>query len=195
MTGRGNGIIPASIVAALALLSSAGGGGATRATARHSATVNAPRTASPAAACDARAYVIDKDPKGLNVRGTPGVGGKVVAVIPLDQDGTIVHLISADSKGWVRIDRAENISGDVVFDGKGWVSGNMLGTETRGYGTKGVKLYGGAARGSKVMGTIPPESEVKIYGCGAEKVQVRYRNLVGWLDAEAQCPNPVTLCN
>jgi SH3-like domain-containing protein len=71
----------------------------------------------------------------------------------------------------------------------------MLGTETRGYGTKGVKLYAAAARGSKVLGTVPPEAEVKIFGCAAERVQVRYRNLTGWLDAESQCPNPVTLCN
>ena len=158
-------------------------------------TAPPPHALSPAPACDAQAYVIDKDPNGLNVRETPGTGGKVIAVIPLDGDGTVVHMISADSKGWVRIDRAETIGGQVVFDKKGWVSGNMLGTETRGYGTKGVKLYGGAARGSKVLGTVPPETEVKISGCEAEKVQVRYRNLVGWLDADAQCPNPVTLCN
>ena len=130
----------------------------------------------------------------LNVRETPGTGGKVVAVIPLDGDGTIVHMVASDSKGWVRIDSAETVGGDIVFAKKGWVSGNMLGTETRGYGTKGVKLYGGG-RGSKVLGTIPPESEVKIFGCAAERVQVRYRNLTGWLDAESQCPNPVTLCN
>jgi SH3-like domain-containing protein len=187
-----NGIIPALCVAALAVLSSARGA-ATHATAYHAAP--APNAPAPAPACDARAYVIDKDPKGLNVRETPGKEGRVIAVIPLDGDGTIVHMVSADAKGWVRIDRAENIGGDVVFDRKGWVSGNMLGTETRGYGTKGVRLYGAAGRGAKVLGTIPPETEVKIFGCEAEKVQVRYRSLVGWLDDESQCPNPVTLCN
>lgn len=188
-----NRIIPALTVAALAALLSAGGA-ATRATAYHASAGSAANAPS-AAACDAQAYVIDKDPKGLNVRETPGTDGKVIAVIPLDVDGTTVHMISADSKGWVRIDRAETIMGQVVFDKKGWVSGNMLGTSTRGYGTKGVRLYGGAARGSKVLGTVPPEAEVKVLGCEAEKVQVRYRNLVGWLDADSQCPNPVTLCN
>ena len=184
-----NRIIPVFFVAALALLCSSLGA------ATHAGARPAPHALSPAPACDAEAYVVDKDPKGLNVRETPGVGGRVVAVIPLDEDGTVVHMIAADAKGWVRIDRAETVGGRVVFGGKGWVSGNMLGTETRGYGTKGVKLYGAAARGAKVLGTIPPESEVKIFGCEAEKVQVRYRNTVGWLDADSQCPNPVTLCN
>ena len=176
--------IPALVVAALAVLFSSFKPAAPNANA-----------ASPSSVCDARAYVIDTDPKGLNVRETPGAGGRVVAVIPLDEDGTIVHLVAADSKGWVRIDRAETIGGQVVFDGRGWVSGRLLGTETRGYGTKGVKLYGAAGRGAKVLGTVPPETEVKIFGCEAEKVQVRYRSLTGWLDADSQCPNPVTTCN
>ena len=187
-----NRIIPALTLAALAALALFSAFGATRATSRRAAVASSDDVIVPD--CDAKAYVIDKDPNGLNVRETPRVGGKVVAVIPLDEDGTIVHMVSSDSKGWVRIDRAETIGGEVVFNKKGWVSGNMLGTETRGYGTRGVKLYG-TAKGSKVLGTIPPETEVRIFGCTAERVQVRYRNLTGWLDADSQCPNPVTLCN
>ena len=55
-------------------------GASTRVTAGGALTT----TAAPAAACDVEAYVVDPDPKGLNVRETPGVGGKVVATIPLD---------------------------------------------------------------------------------------------------------------
>ncbi|HEX7313468.1 MAG TPA: SH3 domain-containing protein [Pyrinomonadaceae bacterium] len=146
------------------------------------------------AACDVEAYVVDPDPKGLNVRETSGAGGRVVAVIPRDEDGTVLHLIASAPNGWVQIDRAETISGTVVFEKKGWVSGNMLGTSTRGYGTKGVKLRGEAKAG-KIVGTIPPEAEVRVAGCAGENIKIRYRNLVGWLDRESQCPNPVTLCN
>ena len=150
--------------------------------------------ATPAARCDLEAYVVDPDPKGLNVRDTPGVGGRVVGVIPLDGDGTIVHLVASNPNGWVQIDRAETIAGAVVFDKKGWVSGNMLGTETRGYGTRGVKLYAAPGKG-KVVATIPPETEVRVAGCDGQRVRVRYRTLAGWLEREDQCPNPVTLCN
>ena len=150
--------------------------------------------ATPAAACDVEAYVVDPDPKGLNVRDAPGAGGRVVAVIPLDGDGTIVHLVASSPNGWVQIDRAETVGGAVVFDKKGWVSGNMLATETRGYGTKGVKLRGDGKAG-KVIGTIPPELEVRVAGCADDRVKVKYKKLTGWLDREDQCPNPVTLCN
>lgn len=200
-----NRIIPALGVAALAFTFSAFDA-STPGTARGAAAgprpgppasyaaTSAQGAAPHAAACDTNAYVVDTDPRGLNVRETPGVGGKVVAVIPLDGDGTVVHLIASDSKGWVQIDRAETVAGEVVFDRKGWVSGNMLGLSTRGYGTRGVKLYAGG-KGSRVIGTIPPEAEVKVFGCAAGRMRVRYRNLTGWLDADAQCPNPVTNCS
>jgi Bacterial SH3 domain len=162
----------------------------TRATAVGAATP----PAALAAACDVQAYVVDPDPKGLNVRDAPGAGGRVVAVIPLDGDGTIVHLVASSPSGWVQIDRAETVNGEVVFDKKGWVSGNMLGTETRGYGTRGVKLRGDGKAG-KVIGTIPPETEVRVAGCAGGRVKVKYQKLAGWLDPEDQCPNPVTLCN
>lgn len=161
------------------------------------AALCSPRGASTrvnAVACDVQAYVVDPDPKGLNVRDAPGVSGKVVAVIPLDGDGTTVHLVASSPDGWVQIDRAETVGGEVVFDKKGWVSGKMLATETRGYGTKGVKLRG-EGRAGKVVGTVPPEMQVGVAGCAGDRVKVRYKNLVGFLDLEDQCPNPVTLCN
>jgi hypothetical protein len=108
-------------------------------------------SAAPVAVCDVEAYVVDPDPKGLNVRDTPGVGGKLVANIPLDAEGTVVHIIASDPNGWVQINRAETIMGAVVFDRKGWVSGNMLGLATRGYDGKGVKLYA-RARARKATG-------------------------------------------
>ena len=150
---------------------------------------------TPPAACDVDAYVVDPDPKGLNVRDAPGVGGKVVAVIPADADGTVVHLVASGPDGWVQIDRAEMVMGTVVFEKKkGWVSGKMLGISTRGYGTKGVRVRGEGKAG-KVVGTIPPEAEVTVAGCSGRRMRVRYQKLTGWLDPDAQCPNPVTLCN
>ena len=177
-------IILTMFVVAVAALCSATG----------ASTYSTAGVAAAAAACNVEAYVVDPDPKGLNVRDTPGAGGRVVAVIPKDEDGTVVHLVASSPNGWVQIDRAETIGGAVVFDKKGWVSGNMLGTETRGYGTRGVKLRGDGKAG-KVVGTVPPETEVRVAGCAGDRVKVKYRNLNGWLDLEDQCPNPVTLCN
>ncbi|HWS90416.1 MAG TPA: SH3 domain-containing protein [Pyrinomonadaceae bacterium] len=122
-------------VAALAFIATASARGT-------SPAAPAQKSAAAPAACDVDAYVVDPDPKGLNVRDAPGVHGRVVATIPLDGEGTNVHIVASDASGWVQIDRAETIMGAVVFDGKkGWVSGNMLGIATRGYDGKGVKLY------------------------------------------------------
>lgn len=151
-------------------------------------------SASARVSCDVEAYVVDPDPKGLNVRDAPGVSGKVVATIPLDEDGTTVHVVASDPNGWVQIDRAETIMGAVVFDRKGWVSGNMLGIATRGYGTRGVKLYP-RARARKAAGTLPSEAEVRVAGCEGEWMRVKYKSLSGWLDPADQCPSPVTTCN
>ncbi len=176
-------------VAALAVVCSA-----RASSVRGTSPAGSTQKASATPACDVEAYVVDRDPKGLNVRDAPGAQGRVVAVIPLDEDGTIVRMRASSPNGWVQIDRAETVGGTVVFDKKGWVSGNMLGTETRGYGTKGVKLYAAARKGS-VVGTVPPETEVRVAGCSGDWVRVRYKNLDGWLQPEDQCPNPVTLCN
>lgn len=147
----------------------------------------------PASACDLYAYVVDKDAAGLNVRDSAG-GGGVIGKIPLDEDGTIVHLISTNFDGWVQIDRAETVEGKVVFDKKGWVSANLLATSTTGYGTDGVELSESSLR-SKVLTTIPPETEVRMFSCNGKRPRVVYKKLTGWLAEEASCPNPVTNCS
>jgi SH3-like domain-containing protein len=148
----------------------------------------------PATVCNVDAYVLDPDPKGLNVRDAPGVEGRVVAVIPLDADGTNVHLTAASPNGWVQIDRAETIMGAVVFDKKGWVSGNMLGIMTRGYEGRGVKLYD-RPRARKAAGKLPSEDEVKVAGCEGDWMRVKYKSVSGWLAPADQCSSPVTTCN
>jgi SH3-like domain-containing protein len=157
-------------------------------------TPKAAAGAAPPSACDADAYVVDPDPKGLNVRDAPGVHGKVVATIPLDAEGTNVHIVASDPNGWVQIDRAETIMGAVVFDKKGWVSGNMLGISTRGYDGKGVKLYA-RARARKAAGKLPSEAEVRVAGCEGNWMRVKYKSVSGWLHPEDQCSSPVTTCS
>ena len=148
----------------------------------------------PMRTCSAEAYVIDPDPKGLNVRSAPRTG-RVIANIPKDKEGTVVKLVAQNGDGgWLQIDKAQTTAEKVVFDKKGWVSGNMLAVSTRGYDTKGVKLYEGG-EASTVLATIPPETEVRVVGCDGKRLQVKYKNAVGWLNDDDQCPNPVTNCN
>jgi SH3-like domain-containing protein len=143
--------------------------------------------------CDVEAYVVDKDPAGLNIRSEPGKGN-VIGKIPFDEDGTIVHIISTDFNGWVQIDHASTVESKIVFDKKGWVSANLLATSTAGYRTQGVELSESAA-GSKVLTFIPPETEVRLYSCDGKRVRVKYKKFTGWLGEDLACPNPVTNCS
>jgi SH3-like domain-containing protein len=148
---------------------------------------------NPDSACDIYAYIVDKDPAGLNVRDSDE-NGQAIGKIPFDTDGTIVHLISTNFTGWVRIDHAETVEGKVVFDKKGWVSANLLATSAAGYGTQEVELTESAS-GSKVLTFIPPETEVRMFSCDGKRARVKYKKFTGWLGEDAACPNPVTNCS
>ena len=150
-----------------------------------------------AGSCDAWAYVTDKDRNGLNVRATADSSSKIVGKIPFNADeGAIVHMTAPSGRyGWVKIDSAKTVAEKTTFKGSGAVSGNMLAVSTRGYDTEGVKLYATHEDGARVVTTVPPDMEVKIIACMGTKVQVKYKDKLGWLDEDSRCANPVTRCN
>jgi SH3-like domain-containing protein len=139
--------------------------------------------------CKLRAYVIDKDENGLNVRAKPHSRAAALATIPFDEDGVIVNIVGAGDN-WVLIDRAETVNGAEVYAGKGWVFARLLGTSTR----YRVKLLREPSKKSPVAGLVPVEDEVKLVSCKGGWARVEYKKLAGWLEPEAQCPNPVTTC-
>lgn len=82
--------------------------------------------------CDVHAYVIDPDPKGMNVRSGPGSTYKIIGNLPKqDVEGIGVHITG--SKGdWVRIDLAVEEGGEqerTLFKGEGWLYGPLLGVD------------------------------------------------------------------
>lgn len=157
-------------------------------------TADATDSASPMRTCDASVYVVDPDPQGLNVRSTPRTG-KVIGNLPKAKGkaGTVVHLVAENGDGWVQIDQASLTDDKVVLSKTGWVSGNMLAVSTRSSESKGVKLYEGG-EASAVLATIPAETEVKVVGCDGSRLQVKYKDKVGWLNTDDQCANPLTNC-
>lgn len=142
--------------------------------------------------CDITAFVIDKDPKGLNVRSGAGENHKIIGNLPTTTIGVIVDITG--SKGnWVQLSKAESPD-KVEFQGTGWVHSQLLGTSTRGYGTQGVSVYKSANTQSSVMGRIPPATGVKLLGCSQSWALVEHEGLKGWIEPEAQCGNPLSSC-
>ncbi|HWE45143.1 MAG TPA: hypothetical protein VG407_03865, partial [Caulobacteraceae bacterium] len=85
-------------------------------------------------ACDVQLNVVDKDPKGLNVRTTPQVlPDNIRAVIPMS-DWTRVHVVGM-AGDWYQIDRYEVFPDNGDDDSEhdlpgghlGWVHKSMLG--------------------------------------------------------------------
>jgi SH3-like domain-containing protein len=142
--------------------------------------------------CQISAFVIDEDPKGLNVRSEPNKDSQIIGNLPTNTEGVIVDL-AASQGDWVQLTKAESPQ-KIEFQGKGWVYAQLLGTSTRGYGTPGVSVYKSASEQSTVMGQIPPEKGVKLLSCNQDWALVEYEGIKGWISPEAQCPNPLTTC-
>jgi SH3-like domain-containing protein len=149
--------------------------------------------------CRVEAYVIDPDPKGLNVRFGPGTEFGVKTRL-LAQNETMVSIKGA-SGSWLMIDEAfevEAVEESKGLQGKGWVYASMLALTTRYVGLKkepAVPLFQEPNHNSPVVLRLPRDLEVKIVGCRGDWVQVQYKTYKGWLDAESQCGNPVTNCS
>lgn len=142
--------------------------------------------------CQISAFVIDNDPKGLNVRSGPGTSYNIIGNLPTTKDGVFVDLAAVQGD-WLQLTQAESPE-KVEFKGTGWVYAQKLGTSTRGYGTQGVSVYVNANTQSAVVGRIPQEKGVKLLGCDQKWALVEYEGLKGWIEPEAQCPNPLTTC-
>lgn len=142
--------------------------------------------------CNISAFVIDKDPKGLNVRSGPSASQDIIGNLPTTTVGVVVD-ITASKGDWVQLSKAESPD-KVEFQGAGWVSAKLLGTSTRGYGTKGVSVYKSANNQSSVVGSIPPETGVTLLGCSQSWALVEYEGTKGWIEPEAQCANPLSTC-
>lgn len=142
--------------------------------------------------CQIGAYIIDKDPKGLNVRSEPNSQSKIIDTLPTNTLAIIVD-ITASQGDWVQISKAQS-PGRLEFQGSGWVYAPLLGTSTRGYGTKSVSVYKGADNQTEVIGRIPSQRSVKLLSCDRAWALVEYDGLKGWIEPESQCANPLTTC-
>ena len=142
--------------------------------------------------CQISAYVIDKDPKGLNVRSAPGSSSEIIGNLSTTPIAVIVD-VTASQGDWVQLSKAQSPE-KIEFQGSGWVYTQLLGTSTRGYGSKGVSVYTNPDPQSSAIGRIPASTGVKLLGCEQSWALVEYKDLKGWIARDAQCPNPLTTC-
>ncbi len=147
--------------------------------------VNSP---SNSVSCQISAYVIDTDPRGLNVRQSPGINSSIIGQLSLH---TGVH-ISFGRGDWLFVSSWNSEENHLME--KGWVFASLLGLYTRGYGQKSVPLYEQPTENSNILGQVPSDREVTLLGCSGQWALVKKGNIQGWLEPSQQCPSPVTTC-
>jgi SH3-like domain-containing protein len=82
-----------------------------------------------------------------------------------------------------------------IPNGEGWIHGSVIGVDTRNYGGQTLELLD-----SPINGNVVGEIKEQVYGlklkdiCG-RWVQVDYKGIVGWIDSNWLCGNPLTTCS
>ena len=151
--------------------------------------------------CDLVLNVADPDPKGLNVRASPGKpAGRVIARLEPTGEWTEMH-VTGQSGDWLRIDRAASIDDEAldgmseVFRGTGWVHVSGVGISELSTG-EGTVLRAAPEDGAAVVRTVTPESEPKntrVLGCHGKWLQVEADGIPAW--TRSFCTNERTTCS
>ena len=147
--------------------------------------------------CDVAAYVIDKDPNGLNVRSGPGKSYVVIGNLAYKQNtGVGVH-ITGSNGDWVQIDLGVEEGTDeeqTLFKGVGWVYAPLLGLTGIAQPEGGTLLYREASQRSRIVKLVPGEGDVNVWGCRGKWLYVEYKNVKGWAAPSTLCSNSLSTC-
>lgn len=154
-------------------------------------------------ACEMEGFVADPDPAGLNVRADASSHAPVMAKIALDPDGTVVEVVDSRN-GWLRLRRVKPMNDD-PWPVDGWVSGRMIETAIRCPDENPgpdcmAALRAAPSPSAEEVKRLAVDTRVRIVGCRNGWVEAetaesdRSRRSRGWLEPDAQCPNPVTTC-
>jgi hypothetical protein len=141
-------------------------------------------------------YLNDPDESGTNIRQSPG-GKVVMQLVKGDIDDEFFIKLTQADKGWFKIKSPiGGMEEDVeIPNGEGWIHGSVIGVDTRNYGGQTLELLD-----SPINGNVVGEIKEQVYGlklkdiCG-RWVQVDYKGIVGWIDSNWLCGNPLTTCS
>jgi hypothetical protein len=151
-------------------------------------------TPAPATACSITVDVTDEDPKGVNVRTTPG--GKIIATLVDSADWIELH-VTAQTGDWYEIDRAnqidnENMGNDIVlWHGKGYVHKSVVGLSGLQQGTT---IYTDHDLKSRALVTnADGDQKTDLLGCWKDFYKIHIKQGTGW--TKEVCTNQNTTCS
>ena len=149
-------------------------------------------------ACNVKIDVTDTDPKGTNVRATPG--GAVIATLKnstTEDDWVMVH-VTAQAGDWYEIDRAglvganQPADGKMLFQGKGYLHKSVVGVS--GMQSGGIVYREPNLKSNVVDGHVGADQQVDLLGCSGDFLKVHeQKGVVGW--TQQACTNMNTTCS
>ena len=144
--------------------------------------------------CNLTVGVTDYDPKGTNVRQTPG--GRVIFVLttssdPTGDDWIEVHIVG-QSGDWFLIDRADLVGDDrkTIFHGRGYVHRSVLGST--GLQSNAQLFTDHNERSPLVARRVYGDQSVQLLGCWRDFAKVHVKEGTGW--TRELCLNQRTTC-
>jgi len=150
-----------------------------------------PAPAAPAGpACNVMMSVIDPDPRGTNVRKTPG-GDVAMRLNASNDDWLEVHVI-AQAGDWFEIDRADLV-GDTrktIFRGRGYMHRSVLGSDGLVNGEPIRADHD--AHAAQILAGQDADQPAYLLGCAGDFVKIRIKAGVGW--TKTLCLNQRTTC-
>ncbi|MGY8661830.1 hypothetical protein Q3C01_05600 [Bradyrhizobium sp. UFLA05-109] len=147
-------------------------------------------------ACNVNVDITDADPKGTNVRATPG-GTAIASLKNTTSDGWIGVHVTGQFGDWYEIDRASLIDADqppggkVVFQGKGYLHKSVVGVS--GMQNGGAVYLNHDIRSGLVDPHAAGDQRVDMLGCWGEFLKVHVKKGTGW--TTAVCTNMNTTCS
>ena len=147
-------------------------------------------------ACNVSVDITDTDPKGTNVRASPG-GAVIVSLSNPNVEGWIAVHITGQIGDWYEIDRASLINADLgpdgktIFHGKGYLHKSVLGVSGM---QNGGTIYGDHDVNSRPIDLhAAGDQKVEMLGCWGEFLRVHVRKGTGW--TKEACTNMDTTCS
>ena len=156
--------------------------------------------------CEVSAFVIDKDPKGLNVRSAPNED--IISKIPRKtyqlEEAIIVHIIDA-KEDWLKIDQWSDSVTTATFNRDAWVYGKLVATTIKSDSEESAsgsltRIYAKPFPNAEVIGQMSAQGQtVNILDCNNQWVLIIGKTLdgtevQGWLSPQGQCPNLIANC-
>lgn len=142
------------------------------------------------------ALIIDKDPKGTNVRDKPG--GKVIATVALtpkkedgevDMDGRHVRLLEKEG-AWYRVVVAQGRPDEV----QGWMHESVLGSKAGATEDGECHIYPKPDDSAKAIAEVPMETLMQLLDIGDGWRKLSYthggKKIVGWMPEQCLDNNP-----